>query len=132
MIGIDTNVLVRFLARDDPDQSLRARTFMKSLSADEPGFISLPVLVELVWVMQRSYGKTKEQTLAFLESFMRAEEMVVENAHVVWQAFHAYAGSNADFADCLIERSAAHARCTRTVTLDDKAAKTAGMVLLDS
>ena len=132
MIGIDTNILVRFLARDDPEQSLRARNLIKSLSADDPGFISLAVVLELVWVLQKVYNKTKDETITFLESFLRAEEMVVENAHVVWQAVHAYSRSNADFADCLIERSANHARCTRTFTLDEKAAKMAGMVLLDS
>ena len=132
MIGIDTNVFVRYFVRDDPDQSLRARKLIGSLSADDPGFISLAVVLELVWVLQKVYNKTKDETITFLESFLRAEEIVVENADVVWQAVHAYARSNADFADCLIERSAAHARCTHTVTLDDKAAKTAGMTLLES
>ena len=131
MIGIDTNILVRFLAQDDPSQCLRAEKFLASLSGDEPGFISLAVLGELVWVMQRSYGDTKETTLAFLENFLRAEEMVVENADVVWQAVHAYAHSNADFVDCLIERSANDAGCAHTFTLDTKAAKTAGMRLLE-
>ena len=131
VIGIDTNILVRFLVRDDPGQSLRARNLMQSFSADEPGFIALAALVELVWVMQRSYGTPKEETIAFVEHFLRAEEMVVENAAVVWQAVHAYARSNADFTDCLIERSANQARCTRTLTLDAKAAKTAGMRLLE-
>ena len=132
MIGIDTNILVRYLAQDDPVESLLADKLIDSLSPDQPGFISTAVAVELVWVMQRFYSRTKAQTVEFLESFLQAEDMVIENANVGWQAVHSYARSNADFADCLIERSAHNARCTHTVTFDRKAAKTAGMVLLDS
>jgi predicted nucleic-acid-binding protein len=131
VIGIDTNILVRFLTKDDTEQFLRARKLMRSLTPEEPGFIGLAVLVELVWVMQRVYGKTKDETTLFLENLLHTEEMVVENASVVWQSLNAYARSNADFADCVIERSAHHALCTHTVTLDERAAKTAGMVLLD-
>ena len=74
---------------------------MQSFSAAEPGFIALAALVELVWVMQRSYDSTKEETIAFVRNFLRTKEVVVENAAVVWQAVHAYAGSTADFTDCL-------------------------------
>ena len=131
MIGIDTNVLVRYLAQDDPAQCLRADRLLESLTVDEPGFIPIAAVVELVWVMQNAYKKTKEEMIAFLEGLLRTEELVVENADVVWQAVHAYARANADFADCLIERSAHQARCTHTVTLDERAAKSAGMTLLD-
>ena len=132
MIGIDTNILVRFLIQDDPEQCLLVDVFLQSLSVEEPGFIPLAVVIELVWVLQKVYRKPKDETISSLESLLQAEEMVVESAHVVWQAVRAYANSNSDFADCLIERSAAQARCARTVTLDGKAAKTAGMVLLES
>ena len=132
MIGLDTNILVRYLAQDDPVESLLADKLIDSLSSEEPGFISTAVAVELVRVMQRFYSRTKQQTIAFLEGFLRSEELVIENANVVWQAVHAYSRASADFADCLIERSAHDAHCTHTVTFDRKAAKTAGMVLLDS
>ncbi len=132
MIGIDTNILVRFFAKDEPEQSRQARDLIRSFTSDDPGFIPLVTIVELVWVMQGFYRVTKEETLALLENLLRAREMVVENAHVVWEAVRVYARSNADFPDCLIERSAHDAHCTHTVTLDIKAAKTAGMVLLDS
>lgn len=132
MIGIDANVLVRFFAKDDPDQSLQARNLIASFTADEPGFIPLVVIVELVWVLQGFYRVTKEETLSLLENLLRARAMVVENAPVVWEAVRSYARSQADFPDCLIERSARHAKCKHTVTFDGKAAKTAGMILLDS
>jgi predicted nucleic-acid-binding protein len=132
VIGIDTNILVRFFAKDEPEQYLRARNLFKSLTSDEPGFIPLVTIVELVWVMEGFYRVTKDETLTLLENLLRTQEMVVENAHVVWEAIRIYARSSADFPDCLIERSAHHGHCTHSVTLDLKAAKTAGMVLLDS
>jgi predicted nucleic-acid-binding protein len=132
VIGLDTNILVRHLTKDEPGQSVRATRLIASLSRANPGFIPLVSIVELIWVLQGHYGVTKEETIALLDDVLHTEEFVVENAEVVAQAARAYAGSNADFADCLIERSAHHAHCTHTVTLDGRAAKTAGMLLLDS
>ncbi len=128
MIGLDTNVLVRYITQDEPKQSLRATKLIDSLSAEDQGFITLVSVVELVWVLQGCYDATKSEVLAILERLLRAKEMAVENAEVVWQALHAYARSNADFSDCLIERSARNAKCVHTLTLDS----TAGMLLLDS
>ncbi len=132
MIGIDTNILVRYFTQDEPGQSARATRLIASLSADKPGFIPLVSIVELIWVLQGPYGVTKEETIVLLDDVLHTEEFLVEDAEVVAQAVRAYAGANADFADCMIERSAHHAHCTHTVTLDSKAAKTAGMALLDS
>lgn len=132
MIGLDTNVLVRYFAQDDPEQSLRATRLIESFSEQEQGFVPLVTVTELVWVLRSSYNTTKEDTIAILEGLLHAIGMVVENAAVVAQAMRVYADSNTDFADCLIERSAHYAHCAHTVTLDEKAAKTAGMVLLNS
>jgi predicted nucleic-acid-binding protein len=130
VIGLDTNILVRYIAQDDAVQSPKATALMEQLSETEPGFISLVSLVELAWVIQGCYSATKAETVAILEKLLRVQTLCVENADVVFKAVRSYAGSNADFADCLIERSAHHANCTRTMTFDQKAAKTAGMHLL--
>ena len=131
MIGLDTNVLVRFLVQDNTEQCLLVDRLLQSFSAEQPGFIPLAVVVELVWVMQGSYGETKEGVIALLENFLQTKELVVENAQVVAEAVRIYGSSIADFTDCLIERSANQARCTQTLTLDAKAAKTAGMRRLE-
>ena len=130
MIGLDTNVLVRYIAQDDPIQSSKATELIEQLSDAEPGFISLVCVVELVWVMQGRYFATKEETVAVLDKLLRIRTLFVENADVALKAVRTYSQSNADFADCLIERSGHHANCSRTVTFDKKAAKTAGMSLL--
>lgn len=130
MIGLDTNILVRYIAQDDAIQSPKATALIEQLSDAGPGFISLVTIVELVWVMQGCYAATKAETAAVLDRLLRVRTLCVENAEVVLRALRLYTQSNADFADCLIERSAHHANCARTMTFDQKAAKTAGMHLL--
>ena len=127
MIGLDTNVLVRYVSQDDPVQSPKATALIESLTAEEPGFIAMVSVVELVWVLQSCYRATKSEIVAVLETLLRTRELVVERAEVMWQALRRFSGSNADFADCLIERCAHAAECEYTVTFDSKAAKTAGM-----
>ncbi|SDX80940.1 Predicted nucleic-acid-binding protein, contains PIN domain [Collimonas sp. OK242] len=130
MIGLDTNVLVRYVAQDDPKQSPKATALIESLSDTDPGFISLVAVVELVWVMQGCYQATKDEVVAILEKLLRVRTFKVENAEIVLRALHVYARSNADFADCLIERSADAANCMHTMTFDSKSAKNAGMRLI--
>ncbi|MDL2354571.1 MAG: type II toxin-antitoxin system VapC family toxin [Pseudomonadota bacterium] len=130
MIGLDTNVLVRYIAQDDQIQSPVATTLIETLSVANPGFITLVSLVELVWVMQRCYTATKKEILVILDTLLRTQEFSFENSETVMQAMKLFAVPGADFSDCLIERSAYKAGCDFTVTFDAKAAKSAGMRLL--
>jgi len=131
MIGLDTNVLVRYIAQDDVKQSPQATALIDSLKTDNPGFITLVSLVELVWVMKSCYGATKPEIVAILETLLRTQELLLENAETVIKALNVFAGSKADFSDCLIERSANKAGCAYTVTFDGNAVKTAGMRLIN-
>lgn len=131
MIGLDTNIVVRYIAQDDAAQSPKATKLFESLSNENPGFITLVSIVELVWVMQGCYKATKEESVAILQTLLHTREILIENAEVVIKALHVYSASSADFADCLIERSANNAKCTRTMTFDSNAAKTAGMLLVE-
>lgn len=126
MIGLDTNVLVRYVSQDDPVQSPKATDLIESLTAGEPGFIAMVSVVELVWVLQSCYQATKSEIVDVLETLLRTKELVVERADIVWQALRRFSDSKADFADCLIERCAHASECEYTVTFD-KAARTAGM-----
>ncbi len=131
MIGLDTNVVVRYIAQDDAAQSAKATKLIESLSAEAPGFITLVSIVELVWVMQGCYKATKEECIAILQTLLRTREILIENAEVILMSLNQYSTSNADFADCLIERSAHYAKCTCTMTFDSNAAKTAAMQLIE-
>lgn len=130
MIGLDTNVIVRYVTQDDPVQARKATALIESLSADAPGFIPLICLVELVWVLQSCYPATKNDVTDVLETLLRTKELVVERAEIVWQALRQFRETAADFADCLIQRCAHAAQCEYTVTFDRTAAKSAGMRLI--
>ncbi|GAC1029600.1 PIN domain-containing protein [Pseudomonas sp. No.21] len=131
MIGLDTNVLVRYLAQDDPRQSALATRLMEGLSVSAPGYVSQVSLVELVWVLTSCYRLPKAELVALLETLLRSQELVIERADLAWKALHRFSVANADFADCLIERSADSAGCEKVMTFDAKAARTAGMHLLE-
>ncbi|WP_322054525.1 PIN domain-containing protein [Paraburkholderia bannensis] len=130
MIGLDTNVLVRYFAQDDPVQARKATALIESLTAEQPGYITHVALIETVWVLARAYDLGREEVVHVIETVLRARELIVEAAETVWKAVRLYAASSADFADCLIERSCHDAQCEYTATFDSKAAKTAGMRLI--
>ena len=130
MIGLDTNVLVRYIMQDEAKQSAKATKLVESLSAQTPGFITLVSVVELVWVLSSSYGLSREQVAQALEVILRARQLVVDQAEHVVRALRVFSAGKAEFADCLIERIAASAGCAQTMTFDTAAAKTAGMTLI--
>jgi predicted nucleic-acid-binding protein len=131
MIGLDTNVLVRYFAQDDTVQSKKATTLMDSLSTDRPGYVSQVALIELVWVLGRCYDVERQQMKNIVESMIGTKELVVEGADTVRKALRVFAASGkADFADCLIERSGHSADCEFTATFDVSASKVAGMQLI--
>lgn len=130
MIGLDTNVIVRYIMQDDPKQSSLATRVIESLSADAPGFVPLVSMVELGWVLQSAYGLNRSQLIEAIAALLRTKELLVECAELVWRALRQLQGTNADFADCLISLSASAAGCTRTMTFDRGAARSAGMTLI--
>jgi predicted nucleic-acid-binding protein len=130
MIGLDTNIVVRYLTHDHRVQTTAAVRVMDSLSSDSPGFLSLIVIAELVWVLETSYRFKKKEVEQVLETLLRSKELVIERAEIVAQALRKFSTSRADFADCLIERSAHAAECQHTLTFDRNAAA-AGMKLLE-
>lgn len=131
MIGLDTNVLVRYIAQDDPKQSPKATRLIESLTVEEPGYLSVVSVVELVWVLTGCYASTKAELCQVLETLLRAKGIVVAHADIVWKALRLFREGNADFADCLIERFANEAGCSYTTTFDRDAAKHCGMRLFE-
>ena len=121
MIGLDTNVLVRYVTQDDPVQSAKASELIESLTTASPGFVSLVSILELVWVLQSCYQSAKSDVVMVLETLLRTRELTVEHAEIIWQALRRFSANKADFADCLIARCAhaagwracTHPRCWR-------------------
>ncbi len=129
MIGIDTNVLVRYVVRDDAAQAERAKVVFDELSSEHPGFLSVIVLVETYWVLTRSYDFSQHQTIGVLARLADVAELVVQDAALVHKALQ-QAAAGADFADSLISQAGLAAGCTATITFDRRAAGTGGMHLL--
>jgi predicted nucleic-acid-binding protein len=127
MIGLDTNVLVRYLQQDDPHNSPKAIALIHSLSSDRQGYISLVTLVEVVWVLVRKFSLERKEVMRIVDSLLRAEELVVERASLVRSALYLYESSRAGFSDCLIAEQGRIAGCDYTFTFDQAASKITGM-----
>ena len=134
MIGIDTNVLVRYLAQDDAKQAAVAtRLIERDLSAAQPGFISLVVLVELCWVLKRLYAATNDELVGTVEDLLGGAQFHVERREVVQAAallMRDRKSNKAGFTDMLIGQIAKFEGCSHTVSFDKNAVRSAGMVLL--
>jgi predicted nucleic-acid-binding protein len=131
MIGLDTNVIVRYVTQDDPKQSPVATRFMeKTLTAEEAGFVSLVVLAEVVWVLVSLYAADRTGIAEVLTGLLTTQQLRVESAELVWRAKRRYEQSKADFSDALIIECAMAAGCQRSVTFDRPAAASSGFELL--
>ena len=130
MIALDTNVLVRYLVHDNPQQAEAARALLESLTAISPGFVCREVTVELVWVLERAYGFSRDRIATTMEALVATEGLVVEETDDVARSALRYRTSGAGFADLMVlaaaERSGAHP----LFTFDRKAARLEGVSLL--
>jgi predicted nucleic-acid-binding protein len=130
MIGLDTNILVRYLAQDDPVQSPLATDIVEfRLTEENPGFISIVAMVETVWVLDRAYGLADDEIAAALERILQADTLVVENEQEVFTATIALKEGGGSFADALIGALGARAGCARTLTFDKTALRLPGFEL---
>ncbi|HVA13516.1 MAG TPA: type II toxin-antitoxin system VapC family toxin [Stellaceae bacterium] len=131
MIGLDTNIVVRYLVQDDPTQSSKATELIeRRLSADEPGFISVIVVVETVWVLERAYGLANLDIASAIERMLQIDVFVVDHEQEVFTALSAFKAGRGSFADALIGTLAARAGCSDTFTFDRKASRLSGFELL--
>lgn len=129
MIGLDTNVLVRYLVQDDPEQAASANEAVDRFSEDDPGFISLVVVVETTWVLARAYKSGRQAVASVIHGLLEAQEIALERADVVRRAVRRLE-DGADFADAVVSELGTDAGCEFTVTFDRRAARAAGMTLL--
>jgi predicted nucleic-acid-binding protein len=130
VIGLDTNVLVRYIMQDDIKQSSLATRIVESLTAESPGFVPLVTIVELAWVLSSAYDLSRGQLIEAFEALLRTRELVVERAETVWKGLRLLQRAGGDFADCLIACSAQAAGCVKTMTFDRGAVINGGMTLV--
>ena len=129
MIGLDTNVVVRYLTQDHPEQAARASAIVDGLTVETPGFIATVVWAEIHWVLTRAYRFSPSDVVERLDTLALADEIRAENVSAVRTAIVA-ARRGADFADALIDAAAGGAGCGETVTFDQRAAAKLGWRLV--
>lgn len=131
MIGLCTDVIVRYLAQDDRVQSAAAtRLLDRDLTPESPGFIGLVTLTSVVQVMTAAYGADRPTVARVVEGLLGAPQLRVQEAETVWLALLDYRESLADFSDALTGRLALAAGCVHTATLDRQVAGHPGFKLL--
>jgi predicted nucleic-acid-binding protein len=119
MIGLDANILIRYLTQDDPEQSKKAvHEIEKGLKAGEEFFIADTVLCELVWVLESAYGYNRQEIVPVLERILRTKQFHFQNKDLLWQSFSDYQNKKGDFADHLIGRVGHNAGCREILTFD--------------
>jgi predicted nucleic-acid-binding protein len=129
MIGIDTNVLVRFLIRDDQAQFERAqRLIRREAASGEPVFVSLVVLLEVEWVLRSRYKLVKKEILQTFSALLSSIELSFEDESSIEEALFVWKGSAAQFADCLIGARHRACGCRATASFDADATKLPGFI----
>jgi predicted nucleic-acid-binding protein len=131
MIGLDTNVLIRYLTLDDPVQSAKATELIeRRLTAKNPGFVSIVAMVETVWVLDRAYSLTAQEISAAVERLLQVEVLAIENEQQVFTAMVALKQGRGSFSDALIAELGVRAGCARTLTFDRKALRLPGFEIV--
>lgn len=129
MIGLDTNVLVRFLVRDDEDQFVRAQKLIRrEAQSGTPVFVSHLVLLETEWVLRSRYKLSKTELLGAFSDLLSAVDMTFEDEHTVEEALFVWKNCPAQFADCLIGARYRTLGCSATATFDADAMKLPGFI----
>jgi predicted nucleic-acid-binding protein len=127
MIGLDTNILVRYLTQDDPIQSRKATEIVeRQLTEENPGYVSVVAMVETVWVLERAYDLGHAEIAACVERILQVGVFVVESEQEVFASMSALKEGRGSFADVLILALGHTAGCTHTLTFDRKALRLPG------
>ena len=130
MIGLDTNILVRYLTQDDPTQSPKATELIeRRLTEEKPGFVSIVAMVETVWVLERAYGLTPHAIVGAVERVLQTDVLVVENEQEVFTAMIALKEGQGSFADAVMAALGAKMGCSCMLTFDRKALRLPGFEL---
>jgi len=130
MIGLDTNVIIRYLTQDDKAQSNKANKLIENtLTEAQPGFISLICLVEVVWVLESCYEQSKQNILNVVQALLTSRQLLIENAEATYLALKRFSAGKGDFSDALIAVISEQRGCESIKTFDKKATSL-GMTLL--
>ena len=129
MLGVDTNVLVRFLVRDDEVQFEKARKLIKrEVAAGRRVFVSQLVLLETEWVLRSRYSLPKNLIIEAISGLLAATDVRFEDEPAIEEALFIWKDATADFADCLIGAKNRRLGCRATASFDVKASTVPGFI----
>ena len=131
MIALDTNVLIRYLTRDNPEQAEAARALLQGLTTNGPGFICREVVIEVVWVLERSYRFSRERIANIVVELVATDTLVIEDDNDVAQAAAVYREGSADFSDLMILAAANRVGAQPLYTFDRRFARLDGTELVE-
>lgn len=121
MIGLDTNVLVRYLTKDDPAQARAAtQEIDQGIARDDMFFIAPVVLCELMWVLRSAYGLSRAEIGLTLDRILRTKQFEFTEKGLLWEALADYKSGKGDFSDHIIGRLGRNAGCIHTITFDTR------------
>ena len=132
MTALDTNVIVRYLVRDDAGHAEAARALLDGLTPGDPGFICREVVVEVAWVLERSYRFTRSRIAEALMDLTASDSLVVESSDDVAAAAYRYRQGGAGFSDLMILAAAKRAGAAPLHTFDRRLARLQGAVLVEN
>lgn len=135
VFSLDTNILVRYITQDDKKQSKLATNFIEGKELEKTHcFITLPVIIETIWVLKRLYSANKAQITSVIDVLLNTKNFEVQHSDEIENALERYKSSNADFSDCLIVALSKGMQTDANKQVEiysfDKKAVSAGMVLL--
>jgi predicted nucleic-acid-binding protein len=131
MIGLDTNILVRFLMEDDPIQSAQARRLIeRRLTEHNQGFVSLATILETTWVLESVYKRSRQQVAEAIRRILQVDTFIIQNEQEVYTAMVTLQTGQGSFEDALIASLGLWAGCTSTLTFDKKASRLEGFELI--
>ncbi len=124
MIGIDTNILVRYFTQDNVEQAQIVEQVINSYATSPNSlFINNIVMCELIWVLERGCKYSKEAIGAVIKQMLSTEEFAFENQELLWLALNQYNHNKLDFSDALIGEINKEFGCSKTLTFDQAAIK---------
>lgn len=131
MIGLDTNVFIRYLVQDDEQQAQLATHLIENqCSKENPALINEIILCEIVWVLKRAYRYDKAVILTIIKQLLSSDEIYISSHTEAWAAYHDYENGNADFSDYFIARINQKFGCPCTFSFDKKASQSDNFKLL--
>lgn len=128
MLGLDTNVILRYVMADDPVQFATARRIIETrISESEPGYLNDIVLCELVWTLRRAFHKSRADVGRLLEQLFDTRQLAFREPRLLAEALNLFRNSKADFSDCLLAARNLAEGCETTLTFDADAQSLMGM-----